>query len=146
ATSQDTQLYDLTNIIVVGCKTAYGFGNASRPDDDCAEINIRGGYTFGCPQYLKAIGTQTVVHIASANVISGRGNGTGAWTSLPAVVIESQGATVTQTGGNMMANSITSDCAYKITAIASTLYGANFCGNITISNVLMEIASAIAFV
>ncbi|MGD5395307.1 hypothetical protein QUT00_22640, partial [Xanthomonas citri pv. citri] len=99
AAAQDVQLYDLTNLIIVGCKTAWGFGNADRPDDDCAAINIRGGYTFGCPQYLKAIGTQTVVQVSGANIMSGRGHGTGAWTALPAVVIEAQGASVTVTGG-----------------------------------------------
>lgn len=146
AGGQDTQLYDFTNVIIVGCQTAWGFGNASRADDNVAAINIRGGYTYGCPQYMIAIGTQTVIHIASANMISGYGGGGGSWTSLPAYLVEARGASVTVTGCLVACVAITTECAFRITAIASTLYSGNFCGNITVSNSLMEIANAVAFV
>ncbi|MFD2332867.1 hypothetical protein ACFSR7_26720 [Cohnella sp. GCM10020058] len=142
--SQSTSLYDLTNVIIVRCKTAWGFGNGSRPDDLCSEIHICGGYTFGCPQYLKAIGTQTVIQISSANCISGYGAGTGSWTSLPAVLIESQGATVTISGGEMMCTQITHDCAFKLSAIAGATAGNQY-GSITVSGVVVEVASALCF-
>ncbi|WP_409345851.1 hypothetical protein [Paenibacillus sp. MBLB4367] len=144
AANQATSLYDLTNVIIVRCKTAWGFGNASRPDDLCSEIHICGGYTWGCPQYLKAIGTQTVIQISSANCISGYGGGTGSWTSLAAVLIESQGATVTISGGEMMCTQVTYDCAFKLSAIAGATAGNQY-GSITVTGVVAEVASALCF-
>lgn len=142
--SQDFQLFDLTNVIIVGCKTAWGFGNASRPDDDVAAVNIRGGYTSGCPQYLKAIGTQTVVHVAGANAVSSYGLGNATWQTLPAVHTESQGATVTITGGEVMCTQITHDCAFKLSAIAGATAGNQY-GSITVSGAVLEVASALCF-
>lgn len=150
AVSQDFQLFDLTNVIIVGCKTAWGFGNAARPDDDVAAINIRGGYTSGCPQYLKAIGSQTVVQVSGANVVSGYGSGDATWQTLPAVAVEAQGATVLIVGGEVMCTQITHDCAFKVSAIASANSGpggvpANLYGNISVAGSVCEIASALCF-
>lgn len=150
AALQDVQLYDLTNVIIVGCKTAWGFGNATRPDDDVAAINIRGGYTSGCPQYLKAIGTQTVVQVSGANAVSSYGAGDATWQTLPAVAVEAVGATVLIVGGEVMCTQIIHDCAFKLSAIASAIMGpggtpANIYGSIALVGAVTEIASALCF-
>ncbi|MCK1501508.1 hypothetical protein [Bradyrhizobium sp. 188] len=143
AAGQDFQKFDITNPIVVGCKTAWGFGSTIRPDDDVAAVNIRGGYTFGCPQFLRATGTQTVIQLSSANIFSEYGSGNASWQTLPAATIEAEGATVIINGGAVLCTSITHDCAFKITAVAGA--SGNQYGNITVVGPVMEVASALCF-
>lgn len=138
---QSISLIDITNPIVVGCKTGWIFGSASRPSDLVSEINIRGGYHYGCPQVWKAIGSNTVVEFASSNLLSDFNGGSGAWLALPATGGESVGASVKITGGNFESTNVTTNSLMKITAINSGTSLGNIYGNISLANVVVECAN-----
>jgi hypothetical protein len=140
--STNVAYLDFTNLIVTACQSAYGFGIAGRPNDQVSEINIRGGYTFGCPNVVTAIGAQTVVNFASSNLISSFGNGNAGWQAIVQYTVIAIGATVTLTGGELLHAQTSTGAAVQVQPIAAS--GGNIYGNVTCTGVVVECASLLA--
>lgn len=144
AASQTVAYLDFTNLPVVNAKVGYCFGNTARPDDQVSEINLRGGYTYGCPTALIAQGVQTVVNVQGANLISSYGSGNAAWQALTQKTVIAIGATVNITGGELLHPAISAGTLCEIQPLASITQGTTLYGNISVSNVVCEPACALA--
>jgi hypothetical protein len=144
AAGQTVAYLDLNNLPVVAAKIGYAFGNTARPDDQVSEINLRGGYTFGCPVALQAMGVQTVVNVQGANLISGYGAGNAGWQALTQKTVIAIGATVNITGGECLHTAVTAGSLVEIQPLASVSQGKNLFGSISVMNAVCEPACALA--
>lgn len=133
---------DFTNMPVIGFKSAYGFGSAAIPNAQVSEINVRGGYNYGCPNVITAIGAQTVVNFQGSNIISNYGNGNAAWQAIVQYTVVSIGATVNISGGEALHAQLTTGALVQVQPIAAT--SGNLYGNVTFAGVVIECASPLA--
>jgi len=128
------------NVIVVASKIGWKFGNETYPDAVVSEITVKGGYLYGCPTGVKAIGAETVINFIGTILQSNRGTGTGSWLTLPAAIIQIVGSYVSVQSGEMLLQETTA-AAVLIQPRASTDLGRNFYGSAVITGVLLESAS-----
>ena len=135
-----TSLIMFDNVIVTASKIGWKFGSETYPDAVVSEITVKGGYLFGCPTAVKAVGSQTVINFIGTILQANFGSGTGAWTSLPLIIINSVGAYVGVQTGEMLLTA-TTGAAVLIQPIASPLLSGNFYGSAVITGVLLETAS-----
>jgi hypothetical protein len=127
------------NVIVGNAKIGWKFGKSSEPAVVLSEITIKGGYAR-CPQCVQAIGGETVINIIGTVLLSTFGEGTGAWLSLPRIVVQSQGAYIGVTSGEMLIVDNTTGAAVAIDPIAYPGTG-NIYGSVVCNQVLLESAS-----
>ena len=135
-----TSLLMFDNVVVGNAKIGWKFGKLTEPNVVLSEITIKGGYTYGCPQCVQALGGETVINFIGTILNSNTGSGTGAWLSLPRIVIQSQGAYVGVTTGEMLLVDNTTGAAVVIDPIAYPGIG-NIYGSVVCNQVLMESAS-----
>jgi hypothetical protein len=142
--SQTVAYLDFANMPVVAAKVGYAFGNTARPDDQVSEINMRGGYTYGCPVALQAMGVQTVVNVQGANLISGYGSGNAGWQALTQKTVIAIGATVNITGGELLHPAVSTGSLVEIQPLVSVSQGIVLYGNISVCNAVLEPACPLA--
>jgi len=144
-TAGGCSLLDIEGVDVIGAPIGIDIGDISQPDALVSELNVSGTSTHGCPNPLRATGTQTVAHIADSNLIASYGEGTGAWLNAPLIGILSVGANVTMQNGELLQTSSTATTSYgamlePIQSEATPPYPNRY-GTLTLTGVTMEIAS-----
>ncbi len=135
-----TSLLMFENVIVGNAQIGWKFGKLTEPDVVLSEITIKGGYTYGCPQCVQALGGETVINFIGTILNSNTGSGSGAWLSLPRIIIQSQGAYVGVTSGEMLLVDNTTGAAVVVDPIVYPAIG-NIYGSVVCNQVLMESAS-----
>ena len=113
---------DLDGVSIAGAQVGWQIGDLSKPDSTVSEITISGGYTFGCPNALLAIGTQVFANFNGYKLQSAQGSGTGAWLSLPLKAIIIIGGGIVQTGGELLEVLDTVGVGVEIRPINSATY------------------------
>jgi len=135
-----SSLINISGVSVAAAQTAWQFGDFSEPDALVSEIMISAGYAFGCPNVIKAIGTETVVNFVDYIIESGYGGGTGAWLALSLNAVIVYGGVVAITAGEMLQTNATTGSLIILEPIASAS-STNPYGSIRASNVVIECAS-----
>lgn len=136
-------LIEIRGLAFSGCNPAYRIGDTSYADKTVSEINIFGGYTYGCPSVVKAEGTQTVVNFVGCTLNSDYGGGGAPWQALTQNTIRALGAVVRVTGGEINHASNAGGATLDVEPVTSATYG-NPYGSISCTNVLIESAAQIA--
>lgn len=133
-------LLSLNNVSIAGCKVGWQFGDPTQVDTLVSEITVSGGYTYGCPIACSAYGTQTFIDFQGYILESSYGSGTGAWTALPSRCVQALGASITQTGGEMLMTVTTSGAGVELDPITSISFTNNY-GTYKGNGVIVECAS-----
>jgi hypothetical protein len=127
------------NIVIANAQIGWLFGDITQPDVVLSEITVKGGYTYGCPISVKAIGAETVVNFIGTILMASASGGTGAWLSLPRYIIYTIGSYVNVTSGEMLLVDSSVWAGVKVEPIASTL--GNIYGSVYVQGAGFECAS-----
>jgi len=130
---------DIHGISIAGAQVGWQIGDLTKPDSTVSEITIAGGYTYGTPTALLAIGTQTFANFSGYKLQSAQGAGTGAWLSLPLKAVIVIGAGVIQTGGELLEVLDATGCGVELRPINSATYPKSY-GTYKATGVVIEAA------
>lgn len=130
----------LDGLSPIGARLGWKIGRTSEPDALVSEITIKGGFLYGCPSAVEAIGSQTVVSFVGSQLITGTNGGSGAWLTLPRVGVKSVGAYINVVGGEVLMTDVTTGNLFQVEPSASVAFG-NMYGNVIVDGVVMESAS-----
>ncbi|QGH72499.1 MAG: putative tail protein [Myoviridae sp. ctThM1] len=133
---------DLFGISFAGCKNTFIFGRATEPDALISEINVYGGYSYGCPSGLIAYGTQTVVCFDHPKIITGTNGGDAAWATLPRIAIQNFGAELVFTSGEILIVDVATGLLVDNQPIGGSSIGNQY-GFVHFQNCTIESASQI---
>lgn len=136
-------LISIKEIAFSGCRIAYRIGDTAYQDKTVSEINIFGGYTYGCPAVVQAEGTQTVVNFNGTILNSDYGSGGAPWQALTQTTVRTKGANVRITGGEVNHASNAGGSTFDVQPVTSATYGNPF-GSISCFNTIIESAAQLA--
>jgi|GEM_PF-6937992 len=122
---------------VVNAVVGWQFGDFSAPDNLLSEIVVHNGYTYNVPQPIVAIGAQTVIEVASYQLVSA---GVGALAEKAHVLATVHGATLVINSGECPMPAISSGFGFLCCPIAATSTY-NLYGDIVLQGVSVENAS-----
>lgn len=122
-TATGCSLLGLSGISVANAKVGWQIGDMAQGGRLLSEITIAGGYTYGCPTAVMAIGTQTFANFVGYNLQSSYGTGDASWQALPLKTVICIGASVTQTGGEGLHTTSAGGSFVELRPIASATYG-----------------------
>jgi hypothetical protein len=136
---------------VKNVKQAHKWGHESYPDALVSEISFVGGYTYGTPSVVLAIGSQTVLSYSAAQLIAlygvvPAGGYPAGWTSLPLSVVTTKGAFVGMSGGEAMLTQDQTGVVFNIQPIVSGFLGYNPWGSVSSTGTQIETASPLVTV
>lgn len=143
ASSPTAQFVELRGLAFSGCKLAYRIGDTAFPDKIVSEINVFGGYTYGCPSVIQAEGAQTVVNFIGSTIDSDYGAGAAPWLALTQTTVRALGANVRITGGEINHASNALGAAMDVQPVTSAA-ASNPYGSISCTNVAIESAAQLA--
>ena len=141
-TDNATQVSNVTivNPVVVGAAVAMTFGRDTEPNALISEISVHGGFFYGCPEGVRAVGTQTIVSFNGSNILANSLGGNAAWQAITQYAIVSVGASVTVTGGEIQHNQTTTGACIDIQPVTDAVFG-NLYGSVHVINSAIESAS-----
>ena len=137
-TQASTMMFN--NVSCVGAKLGWKFGRETEQNALISEISVFGGYLYGCPSCVEAVGTQTVINFIGTNLITGTNGGDSNWQSLPRICIKTKGAYVGVTSGEALIVDINNGLLTSIEPILSPEFGNQY-GAVVYNGVLIESAS-----
>lgn len=140
-----TSLVQMDMVSAVAALKAWTIGDITEADTRLSEIVIAGGYTFGCPTIVEAIGTQVVVDFKGYqnNIVQGSWDN-GDWTGFSKFNVDTKGARVNIVGGEVLKTADTDGAGFRLKAISSPSFDDNY-GSVICTGVEIEVASALAF-
>lgn len=131
---------NLRNVMPVGAQLGFRFGLSSAPGALVSEIVVDSGYAYGCPSFLAAYGTQTVIDVDSYQAVSDLGSNPAGWSSLNRQLIHVYGAQVRVRGGEAILADVSTGELCIIEPIADPVNGNQY-GSVAFTGVEIECAS-----
>lgn len=134
-----------TNITLIspaisGALIAYDVGKLSIPDALVSEISIVGGFTYGCPNGLRALGTQCFVNLIGSQLLVNSLGGDAAWQAIVQNALLCYGANVVVNGGEVQHNQTAGGATFLLEPIIDAVYGHNY-GSVFVVGAAIESAS-----
>ena len=141
-TDNGTQASNLMfdNVNIANVQLGWKFGVITAPDALVSEIVVKGGYMYGVPSAVLAIGAETVVSFVGCILQTGVGGNPTGWSALQRQAVTSIGAYIEITGGELGIVDVQTGGLVVVQPITSALLG-NMYGSVSLINVQIESAS-----
>lgn len=127
---------------IASVRCAYRIGRPTEPGPLVSEINLVGGYTYGCPTVCEAYGTQTVASFIGSDLLANDFGGGAPWIALTQYTVRVFGSWVSITGGEAQHPETSTGACFCIEPITDAVNG-NYYGTVYCSNCEVEAASRI---
>lgn len=123
---------------ITGARTAFQFGRKSAELGAISEISIGSGFSYGCPNVVRAWGTETVVAFNGANLVANHLGGTTDWTRLASDAVVVAGSHLSIMGGEVQHNASAEGAAFVLEPSPTRLQASY--GSIVVMGVQIESA------